>query len=103
LAGADGADTADDLVARHNGIDDVRQFAVDDVKVRTADAAGADLDAHLARARRRIGSFVQDQLSAGRLQNHGLHDGFLRENEGSKRTRMTASLTLVKAARRHVA
>jgi len=51
-----------------------RKFAVDDVQVRAADAAGADADQHLPRSGRGLGSALQEpQCPAGTLQHHGTH------------------------------
>src|SRR5260370_16872068 len=43
------------------------------VQVRTADAAGGDLDAHFAGTRRRIGKAVDPQVFRG-MNDDGTHD-----------------------------
>ncbi len=62
--GADGVDTAGDLVARHGGIVDAGKGAGRGEHIAMADAAGLDLDAHLARAG--LGEWAARQARTGR-------------------------------------
>jgi hypothetical protein len=54
-AGADRIDPAYDLVARDNRHYRIRQFAIDDMQVGAADAAGGDPNPYLARSGLPIG------------------------------------------------
>ena len=63
--GADLLDDAHDLVPRHDRQADVRQFAVDDMQIGAADAAGFDAHDDLARGGDRVGSFDQRKPLAG--------------------------------------
>src|SRR5262245_53327986 len=53
----------------------VRQFAVDDVQIGAADAAGRDLDQDVAALRRGHRPLAPYQRRAGPLQDHGAHEG----------------------------
>ena len=61
--GPDGVDAAGDLVTRHRRIVDAGKRAGGDQGIAVADAAGLDLDAHLARPR--LGDRPLDQLERG--------------------------------------
>ncbi len=61
---ADQIDPSDDFVARHDRIFDVGKLGVDDVQVRPADPAGADLHPNLAFAGDRIFALLHLKRSA---------------------------------------
>src|SRR6185437_13999067 len=54
-------DPAGHLVAEHHGPEAQRQVAREDLEVGAADAAGADLDEHLARPGHGVGDLALDQ------------------------------------------
>ena len=60
-AGPAGRHPADDLVARHDRRLAEREVALHDVEVGPADAAGRDLDEHLARARDGLGHLLEGE------------------------------------------
>ena len=70
---ADRLDPADDLVPGDDRQLRVGQFAVDDVQVGAADAAGLDPHADLASARLGRRPLLDRQPFAGPTQNHGAH------------------------------
>ena len=74
-AGADRLDSADDLVSRHDRRLGVRQFAVDDMQIGAADAAGLDPQPRFARPRLGLGALLHDELLAGPPQHHRAHNG----------------------------
>jgi hypothetical protein len=53
----------------------VGQFAVDNVEIGPADAAGFNPDAHLAGPGDRIGQFLEDQRGTGLVEHHAKHCG----------------------------
>ena len=63
---AERIDPPDNFVARNDRQFWVRQFAVNDVKIRPADAASLDPDAQLARARNGIRQFLEHKRRAFR-------------------------------------
>jgi hypothetical protein len=67
-------DTADNLVPRHDRQLGMRQFAVDDVQIGAADAAGFDPNPNLPRSGSRIGLLLHDQPFTGSPEDHGAHD-----------------------------
>ena len=66
-------DAADNFVAGDHGVFDVRQFAIDDVQVGPANAAGAHTHADLSVIRKRIGALLRLQRRTRRRQNHRVH------------------------------
>ena len=70
---ADRGHGPDDLVAEDQGQFGLGEFAVDDVQVGAADAAGVDPDEHLLRAGRGDRDFLVLQRAARLLQDHGAH------------------------------
>ena len=70
---ADRLDPADDLVAGNDRQLRIGQFAVDDVQIGAADAAGLDAHADLAGARLGLGPFLDREPLAGPPVNHGAH------------------------------
>ncbi len=72
-AGAERVDTTDDAAPRDHGQQRVREDAVDDVKVRGADAAGADLDPHLPGTRAALRELAPLERRADPRQPHRLH------------------------------
>ena len=72
-AGAQRVDPADDFVAGNDRIGDVGQFAVDDMQIGAAHAAGAHLDADFARPGDGIGPFLRPQRRAARGKHHRMH------------------------------
>jgi len=77
-AGSQRLDDSHDLVARHDRQADVGKFAVDDVQVGTADAAGLDPHADLTRAGQGLGSAFEVEGPAGGGEDHCLHDALPR-------------------------
>jgi len=71
--GAKRVHAADHLMAGNNRIGDFRQFAVDDMQIGAANAAGTDPDAHISGPRRRILPQLKPERRAGRRQDHGVH------------------------------
>src|SRR5207244_13195254 len=65
---ADLLDDADDLVARNDRHVRIRQLAGDDVQIRPAHAAGADLDEHFSRERDRLLQIAELEGSCARAQ-----------------------------------
>ena len=68
-------DPADDLVAGDDRQLRVRQFAVDDMQIGAADAAGLDPHADLPRARLGFGPLLHREPLVDSPQNHGAHGG----------------------------
>ena len=66
-------DPADNLVARHQRKMPLWQFAVDDVQVRAADAAGLDPQPDLVPAGLWQGKFRKLKRLTGRPEDHGAH------------------------------
>ncbi len=66
-------DRAHDLVARHHGQSRIGELAVDEVKIRSANAAGVNRDQHLAGTGRRAAALGPLQRSARRFKNHCPH------------------------------
>ena len=62
-------------MAGNDRIGDIGQFAVDDMQIGAAHAAGADPDAHVAGPGRRILPRLKLERRAGRRQDHGVHLG----------------------------
>jgi hypothetical protein len=60
-------------MAGHDRVGNTGQFPVNHMKVGPADPAGANPDAHLARAGREILAPLKLQRRAGRYQDHGVH------------------------------
>ena len=75
--GADRIDPADDLVARDDRHLRVGQFAIDDMQIGAADAAGGHLHANFARSGLRVGKLRPFERSLEFLQHHRMH-GVLR-------------------------
>jgi hypothetical protein len=75
IAGNGGDHTGDFVTERHRLLDPDRAepAVMIVVQVRTADAAGGDLDAHFAGTRRRIGKAVDPQV-LWRMNDDGSHD-----------------------------
>jgi hypothetical protein len=69
----DHIDPADDLVARDDRHFRIGQFAIDDMQVRAADAAGGNLDSNLTRPGLPIGEIGPFKSSPKLLQHHRLH------------------------------
>jgi hypothetical protein len=93
-------DAADDFVAGNDRIFDGGEFAIDDVKVGSADPARADLNADLAVARLRIRPFLQLKRRPRAGQYHRAHPWFSWRNGWSKQVIFQPGgmiLTLVKA------
>jgi len=68
------------LVARNDGHLRMRQFAVDNMKVRAADAARAHFYANLVRTRFPVGELGPFERTANLVQHHCMHR-FLRLHE----------------------
>src|SRR5262249_11405661 len=71
--GACKVDAADNLMTGDDGISDIRQFAIDNMEVGSADAAGADRNADLSVAGCRVGSLLPLQRRPGSRQHHRSH------------------------------
>ena len=80
-------DAADNLVSRHDRQFRIGQFAVDDMQIGAADAAGLDPNANLARTRRRVGPLLHLEPLMRPVEDHGAHVGapFKRGRAGSLR------------------
>ena len=72
-ASPDRIDPADDFVTRDDRHLRVGQFAIDDMQVRAADAAGGHLHSNLAGPGLPIGEFGPFQSSPKLVQHHRLH------------------------------
>ena len=70
---AQGRHAADDLVARDDRITRLRQFAVGDVQVGAADAAGKDANQNLAGSGRRLRPVDEPQGLARPIEHHRAH------------------------------
>jgi len=91
-AAADGIDPADDLMTWNDRHFRIGQFAVDDMQVGAADAAGEHLDADLPGAGLSIRQGSPHQRRADRRQNHCEH-GVVSSNgipRGGMRDRLSA-------------
>ena len=71
--GPERVDPADHLMAGNDRIGDTRQIPIDDMQIGPAHAAGAHLDAHIARPGHRIFPRLKPKRRAGRRQDHGVH------------------------------
>jgi hypothetical protein len=71
---ADRIDAANDFMARNNWQFRIWQFAVDDVQIGTADAAGGDLYSNLARTGFGVREFLPDERPADLFQDHCIHE-----------------------------
>jgi hypothetical protein len=67
-------DPPDDLVAGHDRKLRVRQLAVDNMQIGTADAAGHDLDQDFAGRGRERAPLAHDQRRVRFLEHHRAHD-----------------------------
>ncbi len=73
-SGSDNIDPADDFVTGDDRHKRVRKFAVDDMQIRAADAAGGDLDADLPGSWLPIGQFGPLQRTFESIENHCMHE-----------------------------
>jgi hypothetical protein len=71
--GSECIDPADDLMSGYDWIADIGKVAVYDVQVGPAHAAGAYLDAYLARSGDRVRPFLKCQDRAARGESHRIH------------------------------
>ena len=77
-------DAADNFVAGDDGVFDIRQLAIDDVKVSPANAASAHAHADLSATRKRVGALMQLQGRTRRRQNHRVHVRFSQQPRRQK-------------------
>jgi len=75
--GADRVDAPDDFVSWNDGQLRLSQLTVEHVQIGTADAAGTDPHANLARARLTVGQLAPFECGPGPLQHHRLHQVYL--------------------------
>jgi hypothetical protein len=71
-------------MAGDHGVNDIRQLAIDDVKVSPANAASAHAHADLSATRKRIGALLQLQGRARGRQNHRVHPCFSQQPTAAK-------------------
>jgi hypothetical protein len=98
-AGAKRVDPADHLMARNDRIGDIGQFSVNDMQIGPAHAAGADLDAHVARRGFRIVPPLEPERRTGCRQDHGVHLFVLTQACTAYQQRSCPDLIPVKGAR----
>ena len=72
-AGSQRVDPAHDFVPGNDGVGDVGQFAVDDMQIRAAHAAGGHLDADFTRPGDGIRPFLRPQRRAAGGKHHRMH------------------------------
>ena len=72
-AGAETIDPSDDFMAGNDRDARVGQFAVDDMEIGAADAAGRDFQADFAGAGQGIGTLRPFERRADPVENHGMH------------------------------
>src|SRR5690606_40506883 len=90
-------DLSDDLVSGHDRKGHVRQLAVDDVKIGSADAAGADFEQYLSRAGRAQRASFPHQRFADAPKPHAVgrrsaHSKRSKRGPDRKSTRLNSSL-----------
>ncbi len=94
-------DPADDLVPRHDRQFGIGQFAIDDMQVGAADAAGFDANENLPRSWLGIGTLLHDKRLAGSPEDHGAHGGLRlqaeRRDPATERRRSAYRLPPLKA------
>jgi hypothetical protein len=71
--GANKVDATNDLVAGDDRIPNVRQFGINEMKVRPADATSVDPHPNLAIAGNRIRPFLHPEPGSRGLQHHRTH------------------------------
>lgn len=71
--GADGIDATDDLMAGDDRKPWIRQFTIDNMEIRPADAAGGHGDADLAAAGNWIGPLLPFEREADLGEHHRMH------------------------------
>ena len=75
----------DDLMAGHERQPGLRELPVDDVEIGAADAAGGDLEEHLAGLRLRLGDVLEAQRLALPVEHHRAHGLTVAPGVGSPR------------------
>jgi hypothetical protein len=82
---ADAVDAADNLMARHDRIFDIRKLRIDDMEVGSADPARAHLDPNLSFARLGIDPLLHLEGRPRRRQHHRTHSCFSKQETQPER------------------